>query len=188
MEPLGSVPDHQNQGAMSISCCFAIPCAQATVVLGTGFWPRALPARVLSADQAVGLELAVQRRRADPQLRGGVGLVSTVQLQRGEDVLLLDLIQRPHRSVGGTRPGKRLADLLGWVLELHAASARERDSALHGVLKLAHVSRPLVAQELVCRPRGKARDLPLHPQRRLPEQYPGERQNVVSALAQGWHA
>ena len=83
--------------------------------------------------------------------------------------------------------GKRLADLLGQVLELDATSARERDGALHGVLELAHVARPLVAQELIGGARGEARDLALHPQRRVREQHPGERQDVVPALAQRRH-
>ena len=89
--------------------------------------------------------------------------------------------------VVATGVGKRLADLLGQVLELHAAAARERDGALHGVLELAHVARPLVAQQLIGGARGEAGDLALHAQRRVREQHPRERQDVVAALAQRRH-
>jgi hypothetical protein len=41
-----------------------------------------LVGRVLAADEAVALELAVQRGGADVELGSGVGLVPAIQLQR----------------------------------------------------------------------------------------------------------
>src|SRR5688500_9040933 len=57
--------------------------------------------RTLAADHSVALELAVQGCRTDLELLGGARLVAAVQLERREDVLLLDLFERPHRAAGG---------------------------------------------------------------------------------------
>src|SRR4029079_1436235 len=139
----------------------------------------------LAADQAVALELAVKRLRADVELSGGVRLIAAVHLQRREDVLLFDLVERPHRPLGGDRRRERMANLLGQILDLHATAARERDRALHCVLELSHVARPLVAEELIGGAGGEAENLTCHAQRSVREQHPRERQHVVSALAQG---
>src|SRR5688572_22591243 len=92
----------------------------------------------LRLDPTVGLELAVQRGRADPELRGGVRLVAAVHLEGREDVLLLDVDERPYGPSGGHGTRERLADLFGEVVELDATPLGERDGALHGVLELAH--------------------------------------------------
>ena len=60
--------------------------------------PAYLPSRYLVApgtDQAVALEFSVERRRADPELLGGAGLVAPVELQDRDNVLLFDFVERP---------------------------------------------------------------------------------------------
>ena len=69
------------------------------------------------------------------------------------------------------RFGEGLADLLGQVVELHAAPTRKRDGTLHGILQLAHVARPLVAQELISNLWGDARHLTSHPNCCIQKQY-----------------
>src|SRR5262249_54282609 len=50
------------------------------------------------------VELVVDRLEADPQLGGGGGLAAAVLLQHPEQVLDLDLLERPRRvAVGGLR-------------------------------------------------------------------------------------
>src|SRR6185295_16110755 len=144
----------------------------------------ALAQRPLCAEQTVALELAIQRRGPDPELFGGLRLVPSVQVQRPDDVLLLDLVERSHRAADRDRLHGGLADLLWQILELDAAAARQRNGALHGLLQLAHVAGPAVAHELIGRARGQARDLALHPQGSLRQQHPAERQEIVGALAQ----
>src|ERR1044071_6161680 len=98
---------------------------------------RATVPRPRPAEQPVALQLAVQRRRPDVELLGGAGLISFVQLEHCDDVLLLDLVERAY-DPAGAHPGERAADLLGQVLELDPTSARERDRALHQIGR-AHV-------------------------------------------------
>jgi hypothetical protein len=70
-------------------------------------------------------------------------LISFVQLERGEDVLFLDFVERPEGSRGGDGSRKCASHFLGQVVELHATSSRERHRPFHRVLELAHVAGPL---------------------------------------------
>src|SRR6266496_6529970 len=98
----------------------------------------------------VTLELPLQRREPDLELRGRAGPVPTCGLHRGEDVLALDVLERPGPA---HRPRSRHRDtqLLRQVLDLDAAFRGERHRVLNGVLDLPDVAWPLVADELVGR-------------------------------------
>src|ERR1041384_4209844 len=90
--------------------------------------------RLAPSDQTVALELAVQGRSPDLELLGRVGLVSVVQRQRRDDVVLFDGPEWTHGAVG-VWYGKRVANLVGQVLEFPPAPARGCDGALHRFLE-----------------------------------------------------
>ena len=135
-------------------------------------------------DETIFFEFPVQCSRADSELLGGARLVSTVHLQHREDVLLFDLTERLHHLPINDRFWESLAELLGQIFEVQTISACERYSALHGVLQLANVARPFVAQHLVSSAWGETCNLAFHPNRCLREQYSGERQDVVPPVTE----
>jgi hypothetical protein len=77
------------------------------------------------------------------ELLGRHGFVALVGAYHGEDVVALDVLERPDVA-GRVRARERETHLLGQVLRIDSAAAREDDRALDGVLELTDVSRPPV--------------------------------------------
>src|SRR5919112_498849 len=118
-------------------------------------------------------ELPVEGLAADAEGARGARLVAARVVERGLYGAALYLVDgRGHFDFKGQAPALgrgalalaararalllgRAPYLLGQVVELYLAARRDDDRALDGVLKLAHVARPLVAHQ---RLEGRARD------------------------------
>jgi hypothetical protein len=60
-------------------------------------WPKKSGSRSATND-AVALELPGKRCRTDAELLGGAGPVTAVEIEHRYDIVLLDLVERPHRT------------------------------------------------------------------------------------------
>src|SRR6266550_7731724 len=97
--------------------------------------------------QAVSGELAVKRRRIDPQDFGGAWLVAPLILQNPQDISALYGVQSWVRLRGVTyeRIGLGLDDALWQRRELNRIPFGENRGALERVLELTHIAGPRVA-------------------------------------------
>src|SRR4029453_7024824 len=95
---------------------------------------------------AVPAHLGVERGAAESQEGGGGLLVHSRRLEGAEDRRPLDLLQRSRGGRGRRR--RRLGpQRFRQVAQADLGAARDEDGALDGVLELAHVSRPGVAEQ-----------------------------------------
>lgn len=105
-------------------------------------------------DDAVAFEPSIECRRSNPEIPGGQHLVSTVQLQRGQNVFPLNLRESPNLAACDNRPVEGFANFLRKIIDFDAAATSKHNRTLHGVRKFSDVPRPSVAQQFVRRRRG----------------------------------
>src|SRR2546425_13319533 len=112
-------------------------------------------------------------------------------LEHAQDVLALELLHRlPERRagvLGEARARVRQRDVERDVLELDDVALREHDRAMHDVLQLAHVPRPVVARQHLERARRHAPHVAVALARGLPDEVLDEERNVLAPLAERRH-
>src|SRR5688572_1876439 len=134
------------------------------------------------------LHLAVQRRAVQPENLRGLLLVPVGAHQRLDDGHLLDLGQRALRRDRELLHRRHFVpDRLGQIPRLDVAGLAHEHRALDGVLELAHVAGPAVADQQMV---GRRRDRP-HAAAvalvELGEEMVAEQRHVFRALAQRRH-